>query len=682
MLTSTFADLARGAHYISIVSLFGCFAFLLAVALPAFREAAAGPAERVRFERFLAALAEASLAAALVTGFLWLWTTTSGMAGVSLQAAFSPALFATVLGQTDFGRVWTIRLALALALGLLLVLRRLLGRPAGWLAFGALGGILAGALLGAMGFAGHGNDDTGSAHLKHLTADILHLLAAGGWLGALVPLIYVLRRARGGRAEGWLAIAQRATVRFSTLGIVAVATLVLSGLVNSWYLLGGLGGLFGTAYGLLLIAKVGLFLAMLSLAALNRLRLTPQLAGGAEGGSDPSHALRHLRRSVTCETLIAAALLIVVGALVHLKPGMHDEPTWPFPYTLDSMGDMAFVWTAGAYAVFYGAAAAAAVAAAAAAAALATRRWRLASLVLVAGFFPLYVALRPFVVEAYPTSYRYSPVKYSSLAIAKGEPLFAQNCVVCHGPYGYGDGPLSASLPVKPANLTAEHLFHHGEGTLYWWVSRGIAGTPMPAFRSVLNPTQRWEVLAFLRAQAEAEQSNTMGPRAGGYRDVAAPDFTFQYRGGAQESLEAERGKHIVLLVLFSDPESLPRLHALDEAAPQLEKQGVRILAVPISKNPEGESARQIGLRHLRIAEAGPDAVTAYTLFRRKPSLSGVPPVPQHMEFLIDKSGYLRFRWVPAWGAGWDKMAALLSEIHLLATEPPRPPASMGGMQM
>src|SRR5579863_497078 len=237
MLISLLEDAARGTHYISIVSLFGCFVFLLVVARPAFREAGAGALERARFERFLVGLAEASLGTALVTGFLWLWVTAAGMAGVSFGAAFSWPLFATVLGQTDFGRVWEIRFGVALLLAVFLALRRLTKRPSSWLVFAIIGGLLAAAILGSIGLAGHGNDDTGSAHVKHLTGDILHLLAAGGWLGALIPLIFVMRQpSRGQPSPGqpsldqpsldqpslgsggdWLLIAKQATVRFSTL---------------------------------------------------------------------------------------------------------------------------------------------------------------------------------------------------------------------------------------------------------------------------------------------------------------------------------------------------------------------------------------------------------------------------------------------------------------------------------
>jgi putative copper resistance protein D len=64
-------------------------------------------------------------------------------------------------------------------------------------------------------------------------------------------------------------------LRFSILGIISVATIVITGIVNSWAILGSVTALLGIDYGRLLLAKVGLFLAMLSLAAINRLRLTP-----------------------------------------------------------------------------------------------------------------------------------------------------------------------------------------------------------------------------------------------------------------------------------------------------------------------------------------------------------------------------------------------------------------------
>src|SRR4029077_16314910 len=134
----------------------------------------------------------------------------------------------------------------AIVLAGFLLFCHLSGRCSGWFFFGGIGGLLSGLLPGSRAPSGHGADDSGAAGVLHLGADILHLLAAGGWLGALVPLIFVLRQAR---RSAWLPIAQQATLRFSSLGLITVATLMATGLVNSWYLVGNLPALVGTPYG-------------------------------------------------------------------------------------------------------------------------------------------------------------------------------------------------------------------------------------------------------------------------------------------------------------------------------------------------------------------------------------------------------------------------------------------------
>jgi putative copper resistance protein D len=306
------------------------------------------------------------------------------------------------------------------------------------------------------------------------------------------------------------------------------------------------------------------------------------------------------------------------------------------------------------------------------------RRWLLGAASVAVVLLATAVGLRPFVVEAYPTSYIHSPIRYGALSVARGMPVYAENCVACHGPYGYGDGPAAASLPIKPADLTGQHLFHHGEGTLFWWVSHGIAGTPMPAFDDQLSENQRWDVLNFLHGQADAEHANSMTADAGAWSDVVAPDFAFQIGRAPQETLKQQRGRLIVLLVLFSDPSSLPRLRELDAAMAQLEDAGVRVIAVPMVTDTEASAKAEPELPHLAIAETDPSTIAAYSLFRRTPSIEGVPPMPTHMEFLIDRAGYLRYRWSPAYGAGWSHMAALVKRIDSLNREPPRPSAPEG----
>jgi mono/diheme cytochrome c family protein len=92
-----------------------------------------------------------------------------------------------------------------------------------------------------------------------------------------------------------------------------------------------------------------------------------------------------------------------------------------------------------------------------------------------------------------------NPTPRTPESVARGQPLFATNCVQCHGDMGGGDGPLAASLPAPPANFRV-HVPYHPDGVLFTWISNGIRGTGMPAFRTTLSEEQRWDLVNFLRA--------------------------------------------------------------------------------------------------------------------------------------------------------------------------------------
>ena len=67
-----------------------------------------------------------------------------------------------------------------------------------------------------------------------------------------------------------------------------------------------------------------------------------------------------------------------------------------------------------------------------------------------------------------------------------------------------------------------------------------------------------------------------------------------------------------------------------------------------------------------------------YTLFRKSLSPTGrlpVPPFPSHLEFLIDRQGYIRGRWLPGSGPGWAENHDLITAIEQLNQEKPRAPA-------
>jgi putative copper resistance protein D len=305
----------RFLHFAATVSLSGLVIFHAVVGAAAL---SAGDAATVRpIAGRLARLAWGSLVLAVLTGVAALMVQAASMGERPLSALWSDDLVATVLLDTDFGHVWLVRLALAALLAVALHPPFFSASPAVWRRGVALA--LAVAYVAALAFAGHAAAGEGTEGVVHEMADVLHLIAAAAWLGALVPLAIVLGAAKD--TSSALAVARTATLRFSTLGVVSVGTVLVTGIVNTFELTGSWAALFGTVYGRLLLVKIALFLAMLAIAAVNRMRLTPQLvAGGAAAGP----ALRQLRVNALTEAVIGALILLIVAVLGTLPPGRED----------------------------------------------------------------------------------------------------------------------------------------------------------------------------------------------------------------------------------------------------------------------------------------------------------------------------------------------------------------------
>lgn len=98
-----------------------------------------------------------------------------------------------------------------------------------------------------------------------------------------------------------------------------------------------------------------------------------------------------------------------------------------------------------------------------------------------------------------------NPIPPSTESVALGARLYRQNCAVCHGPEGRGDGPAAPSLVPRPADLTV-HAPMHTDGELFWWITNGLPGTAMPAFRGRLTEEERWHIVNFLRSLTPQER--------------------------------------------------------------------------------------------------------------------------------------------------------------------------------
>ncbi|HLX27553.1 MAG TPA: copper homeostasis membrane protein CopD [Casimicrobiaceae bacterium] len=604
---------ARTIHYAATMLLFGELAFASFVAVPTHGTApGSGVEARGKLDRHLCVYTAFALAASVLTGIGWLVVEAVNMSGVPIGPQF-PGTLAIVLGQTEFGHVVMARGVLATGLVVALV--------AMWYAkhtdtarIGRAVALLLGALyLAALAGEGHAAGETGTTGVAHLVADACHLLAAGGWLGALPPLVLCLGASPSDRALGRLAR------RFSVLGITCVGLLIASGIVNTLLLVGSFAALFGTPYGRLLVAKLALFALMLAIAATNRLRWTPALAT-----TDVAHASRVLRRNAMAEIGFGVAIVAIVGVLGTMVPGAHQSPVWPLPFMLD------FSWdelTLGARLAFV--ASLAIVIASLALIVVGVRRqairiWVSGCVVLLGSATASASILA---VPAFPTTYAMSPVPYTAAAVLRGAAYYAQYCASCHGVQARGDGPLATSLPIRPPDLS-KHALHHPPGNLFWWIAHGIANTPMPAFSPKRSDAEIWAIVQFLIVRASAQVAMSIGPAVSSASMSRVPDFTYEAPGQPQSALAD--GKTPALIVLYSLPRSTARLQELAQYARSMEGK-LRVIA--IAKGPPATRSEP-GLVHAIVDR---DVARVYAMFASDAA---------HVELLVDGAGVVRARWV------------------------------------
>lgn len=299
--------LSRALHYISSLVLFGLVLFpLYAYARPA------GPAASV--DRWVLAMPGWAALAALLSGVLWFAAVVVSMT----DGAFDWEAIRSVLMETSFGEVSIIRFILATVIVVLMAFKTSSPvRHPDWLSTALCAG-LAASLAGT----GHTQSSDGVDRFIHTVADGLHLLAAGAWLGGLVALFGPVVKSLSCVTPAVDAEARNAALRFAIMGYAAVATLIASGLINSWFLVGSFSNLTSTAYGQLLLVKLLLFAGMLALAAVNRFVVVPELTKGGEFGG---HAvgLTRLRRRILGEQALGLLIILVVSRLATMEPAVN-----------------------------------------------------------------------------------------------------------------------------------------------------------------------------------------------------------------------------------------------------------------------------------------------------------------------------------------------------------------------
>jgi putative copper resistance protein D len=303
----------RAIHFAATILAAGVVIFRFFVAEPAFRAASGDlhpSIEKLRSRWTW--MVWVGLAVAAISAAIWVVLLAADIYGAPVGEVWRSGGVWTVVSQTRFGQVWSVRFALGVLLAAFMaapiapVIRSRLGWTAITLAIGVLIG---------PAWTGHAGATPGAVGQFALASDALHLLAAGAWVGGLLPLAMLLDCSRRREQPGWAALTPEAVRRFSLLGIACVGLLLASGIINSWYEVGSIGNLIETAYGRLVLLKLGLYAAMVAFAAVNRFHLTPRLAAAG--------AMRQLERNSLAEAALGFAAVLVVGFLGSMAPAIH-----------------------------------------------------------------------------------------------------------------------------------------------------------------------------------------------------------------------------------------------------------------------------------------------------------------------------------------------------------------------
>ena len=320
----------RWVSYISMMLLFGGFAFRSLVLIPALRRATDG-AERMDAgragERRILRLLWLGVIVLAVTSVVALVLQASDVFDKSFVGAISPSVLAQVLG-TGYGPSWILQVGslIAIAIILMLLTTGLKRHPEGKQTVLWWAGLVAGAaLLVAPSWTGHAMVSVNHFRFAVLS-DWLHLLAGGFWVGGLYHLALASPAALSNLSDHNRPVALHHLIRsFTRTAMPSVALLVLAGLYNTWAHVPGPKALWLTPYGKVLSVKLLFVLLVLLLGAINNYhfgkraaRLAQKQETAVKNRGVPIE--RSFYRSVAFEASLGLLVLLVTAVLVFLTP--------------------------------------------------------------------------------------------------------------------------------------------------------------------------------------------------------------------------------------------------------------------------------------------------------------------------------------------------------------------------
>lgn len=325
-VTDAAFGVARGFQYAAIALGLGAVFFALAIWLPSlagfgregpWEAAASAFARRLRWLLLAAALAGAvSAAAALVLEG-------AEAAGISGFSALKESILSETLG-TRFGTAWGLAFAAWLATGALalaLPWARRTGRERMLLSVAALPATF---LVFVPALGGHAGVQAPVGLL--LPANVLHVAAMAIWLGGLAALLFAVPAAsRRLDPPDRSRLLAALLARFSQVALVAVAAILLTGLIQAYVFVRHPAALLEDGYGRAVLVKFLLLLAVVALGAYSRRRSVPRLRRIAAGGEAPGRAGLLLRRTLRAEVALLVVVLGVTAALASYAPPINAQ---------------------------------------------------------------------------------------------------------------------------------------------------------------------------------------------------------------------------------------------------------------------------------------------------------------------------------------------------------------------
>lgn len=237
---------------------------------------------------------------AALSAILLLWVQAGLMAG-GWADTINPQTWRAVLG-TRFGAVWLWQIFLGVVAVIVFLLKPKM--------FQGVLLILSAAQLILLAGVGHAAMHEGIVGAIQRLNHAIHLLSAGWWAGGLLPLLMCMRMARKPR---WRQAGITAMMRFSRYGHLAVALVILSGIVNGVMILDWSLPL-ESDYVLLLLVKIVLVAVMVVIALMNRYLLIPRFSLAA------AHAQLRFIQLTWLEVILSGLVILTVSAFATWDP--------------------------------------------------------------------------------------------------------------------------------------------------------------------------------------------------------------------------------------------------------------------------------------------------------------------------------------------------------------------------